>query len=107
MNKVVASLIMGVALSGAGVAQAESALSQQLTECKTELASIYGEETRMRLDGKAPGKGSILKLRVYPEGQGVSRVRCTRDADGSLSLVNQHGLALVPARQDEDALSAL
>ncbi|KZX54921.1 hypothetical protein A3709_07865 [Halioglobus sp. HI00S01] len=107
MNKVVAMAVMSVALSGAGVAQAESPLGQQFTECKAQLANIYGDDTRMRLDGKAPGRGTILKLRVYPEGQGVTRVHCTRDVDGELSFVDQHGMALVPAKQDEDALSAL
>ena len=107
MNKVVASIILGVSITGAGLAQANSDQSQQLAECKAQLASMYGDDTRVRLRGKAAGSESTLTFSVYPNGERHLRVACTRADTGGLNVTDRHGMALALPEQNADKLSAL
>lgn len=107
MNKVVASVVLGLSLASTGVAQASSEQGQQLTECKEQLTAIYGEETRVRISGKAAVSESTLKFRVYPRGERLLRVSCTRAETGAVSLMDQYGIALVVPQQNDETLMAL
>jgi len=107
MNKVVASVVLGVVMAGSGVAQADNDLNQQLANCKEQLASIYGDDTRVRLRGKGVGRESILNFSVYPKGERQLRVSCTRGFDGNLSMTDRNGVALAMPAQNADKLTAL
>lgn len=107
MNKVVASVILGAVLSGAGATQANSEQNQQLADCKEQLSAIYGDDARVRLRGKGVGRASILNFSVYPKGERQQRVSCTKTADGALNLTDRHGVALVAPEQNGDTLTAL
>lgn len=107
MNKVVASFVLGLAMSGSGLAQANTEQGQQLADCKEQLASMYGDETRVRLRGKAVSSESTLTFSVYPNGQRHLRVACVRSDNGDLNVTDRHGVALVSPEQNADKLSAL
>ena len=107
MNKVVASVVLGLVMAGSGVAQANSEQNQQLADCKQQLASIYGDDARVRLRGKGVGRESILNFSVYPKGERQLRVSCTRTRDGGLSMTDRNGVALAMPAQNADKLTAL
>ncbi len=107
MNKVLAGFVMGVTLSVTGIAQAESEQGQQLAECKQQLAAVYGDEARVRVGGKSAVDQPTLKLRVYPQGERLVRVSCSRTAEGAVSLVNQYGIALLEPQQRSEEVSVL
>ncbi|KAA1188390.1 hypothetical protein F0M18_17990 [Pseudohalioglobus sediminis] len=106
MKKVLAGVVMGVALTGAMGAQAESAHGEQLAECKQELAAIYGKDARVRINGVVPGSDT-LTLRVYPKGERLQRVECVQSAEGEVRLLGQTGLAKRASEQTTEALTAL
>lgn len=107
MNKLVASVILGAVLAGAGATQADSELNQQFADCKEQLSAIYGDDARIRLRGKGLGRASILNLSVYPKGERQLRVSCTRTADGELTMTDRNGVALVMPADKGDKLTAL
>jgi hypothetical protein len=107
MNKVLTGVLMSVALTTSVVAQADSEQGQQLNQCKQQLAAIYGEDTRVRISGKAAGSDSTLNFRVYPSGERLQRVSCARTADGAVSLMDRYGIALLVPEQEGEKLSAL
>ena len=105
MNKVVASIVLGLAVSASGTAYASNDRDQQLVECKEQLAAMYGEDTRVRLRGKAAGRESILKFSVYPNGNRHLRVSCALAGDGSLAMTDRHGMALMAGEQTEELIA--
>ena len=107
MNKVFTSVVLGAVLAGSSTAHAASELNQQLTDCKDQLAAIYGDDTRVRLRGKGVGRASILNFSVYPKGERQLRVSCTRAGDGALQMTDRNGVALVTPEQAGDTLTAL
>lgn len=107
MNKVLASFVMGVSLTVAGVAQADSEQGQQLVDCKQQLEVIYGADARVRIGGKSAVNDPTLKLRVYPQGERFLRVSCTRTPEGAVSLANQYGIALFEPQQRSEEISVL
>ena len=104
MNKVMASVVLGVALAGSGMAQAGDE-RKQLAECKAELAAIYGDETRVRLRSMGGGRDRPLNLSVHVPGEEQVRVVCKRGADGELQLMDRDGVALLPASTDNSKIT--
>ena len=107
MNKVITSVVFGLAVSAPGMAQADSKQGQQLVECREQLAVLYGEDTRVRLRGRAAGRESILKFSVYPDGEYHLRVSCARLDNGLVNLTDRHGVALLAPTVDTEELVAM
>ena len=105
MKKVLAGFVIGMSLSVTGLAQAGSEQGQQLTECKQQLAAIYGDEARVRVGGKSAINEPTLKLRVYPQGERLVRVSCSRTSGGAVSLLNQYGIALLEPQQRSEEVT--
>ncbi len=95
MNKVLARLVMGTVVLGAASAQADTDRDQQLLDCREQLATIYGEDVRVRISGRAALDDPALKLLVYPSGERLLRVRCELAADGGVTMEDRFGVALV------------
>ena len=107
MNKVFTRAVLAAVLAGAGATQADTEQGEQLRECKQQLAAIYGEDVRVRINGSAAVGESTLNLRVYPKGERLLRVSCARSADGGLEMLDRHGMALVLPEQNGEELTAL
>ena len=107
MNKLLAGMIIGLAFTGTGVAQAESRHGEQLAECKQELAAVYGGDARIRINGVVPGSDTVLTLRVYPRGERLQRVECLQTAGGEVRLLSENTVARALSGQKTAALTAL
>ncbi len=107
MNRLMTGVIFGAALMGSGLASGASDQNQHLAECREQLETIYGEDTRVRLRGRGVSRDLVLNFSVYPEGQGQLRVSCKRTRDGTLELSDRQGVALVPPNHGGDELTTL
>lgn len=103
MKNVVASLAIGMILTGASAAHAASEQSQQVAECKTQLTTVYGPDTHVRVIGKASVQEPVMTFSVHPRGERYVRVSCTRMPDGGISMIDRYGIALaMPEQQGSD-----
>lgn len=99
MKNVIASLAMGLALTGASVVQAGHEQDQQVAECKTQLTSVYGEDTHVRIIGKASLQEPAMSFSVHPKGERRVRVTCSLMPDGDVSMMDDYGIALAMPEQ--------
>ncbi|MEM6485255.1 MAG: hypothetical protein AAF662_09750 [Pseudomonadota bacterium] len=102
MKKLITT-VLGVALA-AGAASAFSGNDdrQNLKQCKADIASYYGEKTRVRLRSIKHSSGeSHLRMMVNPKGGENTVVVCSVGRDGMTSLANRDGVALTPASDEQ------
>ena len=72
--------------------------AEQLAICKSELKTMYGEGTRVRMYGTKSYRGvETLKLKVTPEGASSMRLQCSGDteSDERVVLKDKNGETLV------------
>ena len=90
-------LALATAVLMAAVSSASADTSSQYALCKAELKSLYGEETRVRLQGTKSYRGvETLKLKVKPTGGASLQLLCSGDAefDDRVVLKNKNGEVL-------------
>jgi hypothetical protein len=98
MKQVVAA-VAGLTLATVALnASAGKAEQQQLAECKSALAAVYGDDLGTRLSNvRHRASGTHMRIRVTPASQPGETVICSKDRDGGLSLTTRDGVALTPA----------
>ena len=72
--------------------------AEQLAICKSELKTMYGEGTRVRMYGTKSYRGvETLKLKVTPEGASSLTLQCSGDSesDDRVVLKDKNGDTLV------------
>ncbi|MEM7691061.1 MAG: hypothetical protein AAF194_01265 [Pseudomonadota bacterium] len=102
MKKLIAT-VLGVALSaGAVSAFASKEDRQNLTQCKADVESYYGDKTRVRLRSIKRSAGEThLRLMVNPKGGENTVVVCSVARDGATSLADREGVALAPITDEQ------
>lgn len=102
MKKIIATTL-GVLLATATLsAFAAKEDRENLTQCKAELQNYYGEGTRARLRSIRQVAGeSQLRLMVKPKAGQNTVVVCTVAKDGTSSLTNRDGVALLPLSAEQ------
>ncbi len=98
--KISRMLIPTVALLVSGPVLAGSAQQEQLTQCKAELAAIYGEDAGMRLKSIRSGKSLKMRIQVRPVDGDSVNVNCALDAQGQVLLSDGDGVALIQPEYD-------
>ena len=90
-------LALATAVLMAAVSSASADTSSQYALCKAELKSLYGEETRVRLQGTKSYRGvETLKLKVKPSEGASLQLLCSGSAefDDRVVLKNKNGVML-------------
>ena len=90
-------LALATAVLTATVSSASADTSSQYALCKAELKGLYGEETRVQLQGTKSYRGvETLKLKVQPSGGVSLQLLCSGDAesDDRVVLKNKNGEVL-------------
>ena len=102
MKKLIAT-VLGVALSAGTVsAFASKEDRQNLTQCKADVKTYYGDKTRVRLRSiKRSGGESHMRLMVNPKGGENTLVVCSVGRDGVTSLADRDGVALAPMSDEQ------
>ncbi len=102
MKNLVATTLGVVLAAGAVSAFAGSQDRENLTQCKADVKSFYGEDTRMRLRSIKRSSGqSHLRLMVTPQGGDNTLVVCSVTRDGVSTLADRDGVALAAPVQEE------
>ena len=92
-----AATAMSVSLAAFAV-EVSADTAEQLAICKSELKSMYGEGTRVRMYGAKSYRGvETLKLKVTPEGDSSVTLQCSSDteSDQRVVLKDKNGDTLV------------
>ena len=92
-----AATAMSVSLAAFAV-EVSADTAEQLAICKSELKSMYGEGTRVRMYGTKSYRGvETLKLKVTPAGDSAMTLQCSSDteSDERVVLKDKNGDTLV------------
>lgn len=98
MNKVLVTTLGVILATGAVSAFAGKAERAQLEQCQADIVAHYGKGTRSRLSKITRGDdGMSMRLLVRPANGANLPVVCTEVGEGSYSLTDEAGVALIPA----------
>lgn len=102
MKKVLVSTFGIILATGAVSAFAAKQDRENLTQCKADIVSYYGESTRTRLRSIKRSAGEThLRMMVNPKDGENTVVVCSISNDGASSLATGDGVALTaPVAQD-------
>jgi hypothetical protein len=98
MKKVLATTLGVVLAAGAASTLADRQDRAHLTQCKADIESYYGEDTRTRLRSISRTAGEThMRLMVTPDSGGNRVVVCSVSrGDGARNLADGEGVALAP-----------
>jgi len=70
--------------------------NENLTQCKSELRKVFGENTRLNLKSMKRSSGSIhMRILARPAGSESQMVTCWVDSSGLTNVVDKEGVALI------------
>ncbi|MFT4767355.1 MAG: hypothetical protein ACI8RN_000481 [Glaciecola sp.] len=102
MKKIIVSTIGIVLAAGAVSAFAGKADRESLAQCTADIESYYGDSTRTRLRSIKRSSGEThLRLMVNPKDGENTVVVCSVGNDGSSSLANGDGVALITPKAEQ------
>ncbi len=80
---------------------------ENLTQCKSELRKVYGENTTLKLKSiKRNRNGAQMRIKTIPVEGDSLMVTCWIDSDGVANMVDKAGVALVsPSYNTGDKVS--
>ncbi len=87
----VGAVSLQLALLGA---QAQAGQEEQLAQCKAALASVYGDDTRVKLRSISRGRDAKMRLKVVPADADSVVANCWISADGTVRLEDRDGMAI-------------
>lgn len=93
---------IGMVLAGVAIPSLAANMDREhLTQCKSELKRVYGEDSRMKLKSiKRNRNGNQMKIQaVIPDGEN-HMTTCWVDRDGVINIVDQDGVALLTPEFD-------
>ncbi len=102
--KFLATMIIGFTVAGSSVPTlAAGSDAQSLAQCTTELQRTLGPQTRVKMRSLAHrSSGALLRLKALPADGESLMVTCRAARDGSVELLDKHGVALL-ARHTQGA----
>ena len=87
-------------------APAQAGQEAQLAQCKAALASVYGEDARVKLRSISRGREGKMRLKVVPAAADSLVANCWIGADGTVRLEDRDGMAITaPGSQAAEAVS--
>jgi hypothetical protein len=98
--KMLAIATLGLVLTGASAStMAAKQDRQNLAQCKSDIASVFGDDTRMKLQGvKRSRVGAKMKIHAVPTDGESQLVICWVDKEGNTNLNDRQGVAMaIPA----------
>lgn len=104
MKKLVATTLGIILAAGAVSAFAGKKDQENLAQCKADVKSYYGDDTRMRLRSIKRGDGETHMRLMVSAAAGNTLVVCSVDQNGASSLADGDGVALI-ASSDEETVS--
>jgi hypothetical protein len=98
--KMLAIATLGLVLTGASASTMAAKLdSQNLAQCKSDISRVFGDDTRMKLQGvKRSRVGAKMKIHATPTDGESQLVICWVDKEGNTNLNDREGVAMaIPA----------
>ncbi len=98
--KMLAIAALGLVLTGASAStMAAKQDRQNLAQCKSDIASVFGDDTRMKSQGvKRSRVGAKMKIHARPTDGESQLVICWIDKEGNTNLHDREGVAMaIPA----------
>lgn len=107
MNKILVTVLGVILVSGAVSAWAGKAERQQFERCEADIVAHFGRGTRLQLRGITRDDDRVdMRIMVRVPNAGNEAVVCSRDSAGSYLLVDDEGVALLPAVGQEQLTQA-
>ncbi|MFT5482888.1 MAG: hypothetical protein ACI9GW_001543 [Halieaceae bacterium] len=104
--KTLTAMTLGLVMSTTALPTLAAQLDpEQLSQCKSELGAIYGDDARFKLKS-INGRKNKMRIKTIPvDGESLT-VTCWKDSSGTIQLIDREGVALVnPSYDPTDKIS--
>jgi hypothetical protein len=103
--KILAIATLGLVLTGASASTMAATLDRQhLAQCKSDIYSLFGDDTRMKLQGvKRSRVGAQMRIHAVPTDGESQLVTCWVDKEGNTNINDREGVAMVIPAYGEGA----
>jgi hypothetical protein len=104
LTSLAVSLVLASAALPAAAGQKDN---ENLTQCKSELRKVFGDNTRMKLKSMKRSSGNVhMRIQAKPADGESQMVTCWVDSSGLTNLVDKAGVALTtPAMENGEKVS--